>query len=203
MVSQEFPFPVESVVWIFVSKNRGTLFKKAYQSSLERSSEKSQLRISSDTCELFGERENDGLVRGSGSRRCRILMLGNSCNFWIGCGLITNNTGQSNFPSVSLEGSVAQRISHTSYICNGFGIGESLISGSLVKTIKVGERSSSTGCSGVAKETEDWVTKILGVADGETDSNSVQKSIVRMLLGDLSLMEVHDGTRTGVNILCF
>jgi len=156
--------------------------RETYISWSEGAGKESFLRISSNRSELFGESKNDVLVDGSGIGRGRILMLLDSLNLGVDSSLVAANTGQSNLASVSLQSCVQQSIRLTSNIPSCLCIGESLIGSSLMKTVQVGDLSSTGSSSRVTEKTEDRVLNLVGVVEVQVDSDAIEESVVRVLL---------------------
>lgn len=144
------------------------------------------MRISPDRSELLSESKNDLLVDGSGTARSRILMLRNSCNFRVDSGFGAENASQSNLASVSLQSSEDQSISLTCHIPSCLCVGESLIGGSLVETVQVGNLSSTGRGGCVTEKTEDGVLNLVGVIEVQVDTDPIKKSVVRVFLGDFT-----------------
>lgn len=152
----------------------------------EGTGKKSLIRIGSNSCELLSESKNDVLVNGSSTGGSRILMLLDSCNLRVDRSLAAENTGQSNFSSVSLQSGVQQSIGLASNIASCLCVGESLIGCSLMETVQVGNLSS-TGSSGcVTEKTEDGVLDIIRVVEGQVDSDAIEESVVGVFLGNLA-----------------
>lgn len=85
-------------------------------------------------------------------------MLGNRCNLSVDClDRSASGTGQSHGRSVFLKRSVNESSGHTIDISGRLGVGEGLVSSSLLQAVDVRDSTRTSGGSCGTKKTKDWV----------------------------------------------
>ena len=100
---------------------------------------------------------------------------------------------QSNGSSVALEGAEEESSDQTVDITSCLGIGECLVSGSLLEAVGVCNVASSSGSGSGAKETEDGIRDLIWVVEVQDSSNCKIDISVSVLQGNLALGNATDG----------
>ena len=113
-------------------------------------------------------------------------MLLNSLNLGVHSSLVANDRSETNCASISLKRSIHQRIRLTGNISSRLRVGESLIRSSLMKAVEVRDRPGSSGSRCVSEQTEDRILNVVGVIEGQVDTNTVEESIMGVFLGDFA-----------------
>lgn len=147
--------------------------------------------ITADSRYLGCESKDNGLVGSCGTRGSGILVLLNSRDLWVDGSLVTADTDNTNTGSVTLKSLVRESVDHSTDVLCSFGVGEGLVSDGLVKTVGVGGGSQCVARDdgSVSEKTKDRVTELGGVAESQIYTDTVEESVVRVFLGNLTAAE--------------
>jgi hypothetical protein len=155
----------------------------------ERASEKGKVGVSAEGGELAGELKSNGLVDGQSVVGGSILVRDESANLRVDSRLIAQNAGDTNTTGVTLDGLEHQRTSHTTDVADSLRVGEGLVGGSLLKTVKVGDIAGTLLSSSVTKKTKDGILDVEGVLELHELIGNAENDTVRLLLRDLTLVD--------------
>ena len=152
--------------------------------------EKGKVGVGTDSSKLLGQLKGDGLVQGAGISGGSILVLGEGGNLGIDSLVGAKNALDTDTASVPLNGLEQESSSHATNVLGLLGVGESLIGSLLLETVEVGDLTSTLGGGSVTQKTEDGVLDSLGVVQVEQVAGDGEHEVVRVLLRNLSLVDV-------------
>lgn len=98
--------------------------------------------------------------------------------------------GNTNTSGVSLDRLEQKSAGHAAEVTGGFRVGKGLVSSFLLQAGEVGHLSRAGGGSGITQEAKDGVLDLLGVVQVEKLAGDDQDEVMRVFLGDLTLVKV-------------